>query len=678
MDEQLEKFNILIVDDRKENLLTLESIINHKELNIIKASSGNEALALMLEYPVSLVLMDVNMPDMDGFETAELMRGSERTKGIPIIFITASYRQPSQIFRGYETGAIDYLYKPLDRQILQSKIRAYISFFKQKHALEITHRQLQKTVEELNHARKVAETATRLKSAFIASMSHEIRTPLSAIIGMTDLVLMDEKLPDQFSFHLNVIKQSSLSLLNIINEILDISKIEADKVELEHIPFSIREVIEKAVRLLSVKTFEKKLDFICIHPPSVPDLLHGDPTRLRQVLINLLGNAIKFTEQGSVTLAIETVDESDNHITLKFSVSDTGIGIPQDKIGLLFEQYQQAGAETTRQYGGTGLGLAISKRLVELMGGTIAVSSEHGKGTTFSFAVRFSLPQKKAGAKPTAPTADFSSLRALVIGKRDGHTRQLCDFLKFWHISAETAFLSEENTLSQETIPAGNFNMVFLDYFSPSISGSGIIPVVRSRLETGCESNLAILTFDKSIHASNLIESCGIRYHLYKPVLQADLFNLIRHFTNPEIDFIVKNQEGKNIFISKAGEKSLNILLAEDQLINQKIVVQLLAKRGWSVTTAVDGKEAVEKAGETSFDVILMDVQMPLMDGYEATRIIRSTPSGINLKTPIIALTANAMKGDRERCIEAGMNDYISKPISPEELIETIQKNCFT
>ena len=309
METNPEKFNILIVDDRQENLLTLESIIDSTELNIIKAMSGNEALGLMIDHDISLVLLDVNMPGMDGFETAELMRGSERTKSIPIIFITATFRQPKQIFRGYETGAVDYLYKPLDRKILQNKIRAYIDFFKQKHALQFTTKQLQGTIAELEKARRIAEEATLAKSSFLASMSHEIRTPLNGIIGMTDLILMDRDIPDQYYEHLTDIKQSSESLLEIINEILDISKIEAEKLEIEMIEFSLRDLLEKIVRLLSVKTFQKKLEFILIHPATMPDMFTGDPTRIRQVLINLLGNAIKFTNEGSVTLSVEILDK---------------------------------------------------------------------------------------------------------------------------------------------------------------------------------------------------------------------------------------------------------------------------------------------------------------------------------------------------------------------------------
>ncbi|MDP3461230.1 MAG: response regulator, partial [Bacteroidales bacterium] len=353
------KFNVLIVDDRPENLLSLEGILESEDLNIIKANSGNEALSIMLENDISLVLMDVQMPGMDGFEVAEIMRSSEKTKFIPIIFVTAISKQRQHIFRGYETGAVDYLYKPLDLEILQSKIKAFIEFFQHKNALEETTRKLAKTINELNSAKKIAEEATTAKSSFLATMSHEIRTPLNGIIGMAELGLMDDEINTIQKERLLDIKTSGESLLEIINEILDISKIEAERLELEEIEFSIREVIQKIVNLLSIKIFQEKLEFICEISPDLPDILIGDPLRLRQILINLLSNAIKFTEEGVVSLYVRMLDHIEEQVSIEFSVEDTGIGIPKEKIGRLFESYTQVDTSTTRTHGGTGLGLTI-------------------------------------------------------------------------------------------------------------------------------------------------------------------------------------------------------------------------------------------------------------------------------------------------------------------------------
>lgn len=533
--DEKKKFNILIVDDREENLLTLEGILDNPELNIIKAASGNEALGLLLDNEISMILLDVQMPEMDGFETAEIIRSNEKTKYIPIIFVTAISKQRECVFKGYKTGAIDYLYKPLDLEILQSKIAAYIEFFKQKFEVEQTKKELEKTIIELNKAKQITEEATLAKSSFLANMSHEIRTPLNGIIGMADLALMDENNTESQTERLNDIKQSGESLLDIINEILDISKIEANKLVLEKIEFNTRDLIKKIEKLLSVKTFRKELEFTTNISSDMPDILIGDPLRIRQILINLAGNAIKFTNKGSVSINVKLLKKEKNNLKIEFSVEDTGIGISKEKIAYLFESYSQAEKSTTRKHGGTGLGLTISKKLVEMMDGTIEVESEIGKGSKFYFIIE--LKQGKA-----LKATDKSSIK------------------------------------------------------------------------------------------------------------------------NPETEK------------EKTSFKQLSILIVEDQLINRKIIFQLLKRKGHKITSAENGKIALEKAKSEKFDMIFMDIQMPEMDGLEATKLIRKFEKDNKTHTPIVAMTAHAMKGDKEVCLAAGMNHYITKPINPAELYSVIEK----
>lgn len=666
---QQPKFNILIVDDRPENLLTLEGILENDELNILKAHSGNEALSIMLEHNVALVLMDVQMPGMDGFEVAEIMRSSERTKYIPIIFVTAISKQRQHIFKGYESGAVDYLYKPLDLEILQSKIKAFIDFFQHKNKLEETTRKLEKTINELNQSRIIAEEATMAKSAFLATMSHEIRTPLNGIIGLADLGLMDDSMSTTQRERLLDIKTSGESLLEIINEILDISKIEADKLELEEIEFSIREVIEKIINLLSVKVFQEKLEFVCEISPDLPDILIGDPLRIRQILINLLSNAIKFTEEGTVGIHVKMLDHIEEQISIEFSVEDTGIGIPKDKINRLFQSYQQVDTSTTRTHGGTGLGLTISQKLVNLMGGVIKVESNLGEGSKFYFRLNMMTGDQRESPWELTLSKPNNEYNLLIIDDHQKSTHIISEMLHKWGIKHSFTHDCPScfNLLEKE-----NFDLILIDYYLTSMNGFEVAEKIKSKFKPDQQPEIVLLSPSKASIEILKVKNAGMQEFLTKPLLQSNLKKLL-------INKFGKKDQGKVIpaepkGVEDAGGRKLNILVAEDQIINRKIVIQLLEKKGWIVKAVENGKIAFEVATTQRFDLILMDVQMPEMDGFDATRNIRIAEKDKSFHTPIVAMTAHAMIGDREKCLAAGMDYYITKPVNPAELYETIEK----
>jgi len=671
---QAEKFHILIVDDHPENLLALESILENPDLNILKASSGNEALGVLLDYDISLVLLDVQMPGMDGFETAELMRSNERTKNIPIIFVTAISKQRKHIFKGYEAGAVDYLYKPLDLEILKSKVKAFIEFFKHKRELELTTKQLKNTVKELDKAKIISENATKSKSLFLANMSHEIRTPLNGIIGIADLGLMDIDLSNLQRERLEDIKSSGETLLEIINGILDISKIEAGKLELEEAEFSLRDMVEKVLGIISLKAKNNNNKLILNFQYDIPDILLGDSLRIRQILVNLLGNANKFTKNGTVSLTIKQEDLIEEQIRLSFSIKDTGIGIPKDRIDSLFNTYTQAQKSTSREFGGTGLGLYISQSLSNLMGGKINIESTEGEGSNFFFSLNLMTgSQKEDLTKLVIPKNQIS---ILIVDDHPTAAQNLSDVFNFWRLKSQIANTLEDGVRQAKTT---HFDFIFLTIHpnEPEIDSTcKTIDFLKSH------SNHILLLSE--IKSSNEIEQirkksgCDL---LIKPVSQLKLKRKIEESFKSEKSRANKatseKEQIKTKDKNKVTENSKVILVAEDQEINMKIVIQLLQRKGYKVIPVFNGKTALEtyKKQHNEIDLILMDVQMPEMNGTDATKSIREFELETQQHTPIIAMTAHAMKGDKEQFLASGMDDYLSKPIHPDTLFIAIEKN---
>jgi len=513
------KPKILIVDDKVENLVALEIVLKGLDVEFVRALSGNEALSHTLKHEFAIGIIDVQMPDMDGFETVELIHNDPTITYFPVIFVSAIYKEEQYVLKGIETGAVDFISKPIVPAILRGKVSVFLDLYEQKKLLEVSNR-------DLKIAKEKAEKKDLLKSLFLATMSHEIRTPMNGIIGVSEL-LKQTNLTQEQSDLVNIMSVSGNNLLLIINDILDISKIEAGQIKLENIDFDIHIIANEIVSLLEVKSKDRNNSLELIIHDNVPSSVKGDPMRLRQILINLASNANKFTKNGNVTITIKSDEDVNNKHQIKFKVKDTGIGISADEQSKLFQVFSQVDQTTQREYGGTGLGLAISKNLVELMGGHIGVISKTNSGSTFWFNVLFD---------------------------------------KVKEVSTRTAKKPDPNN----------------------------------------------------------------------------------------------NEE--NI-------KVLKVLVVEDNIINQKIASRIIEQLGHSVNVAKNGQVGLEMYKNSNYDLVLMDIQMPIMDGFTATKEIREWEHD-ERKTPghIIALTANALKEDKEKCFDVGMNDFLSKPFKIQDI----------
>jgi PAS domain S-box-containing protein len=646
----------------------------------------NEATLRLLKYeeseligkPFELILLEgresANTPnslvEAGSVSNAEQTYVAKDGTKIPMLFSGSVMRTDDGTFEGLVCVAQDITQRKRTEDELQ---HAKEAAEKANARLRETNRSLEEATIYAKEMAAQAESANAAKSEFLAMMSHEIRTPLNGILGFSQLLLEDKALnPEQRDFA-NTIYSSGTALLGIINDILDFSKIEAGKMELECIDFDLLGVVEGIGDVLGQKAAEKGLELTCYVDPQTPTRLRGDPGRLRQMLLNLAGNAVKFTDRGEVTVEAKIVKEEADKARIRFEVRDTGIGIPKDRQALIFDRFTQVDGSTTRKYGGTGLGLAIVKRFVEMMGGAVGLQSEEHRGSAFHFTADFSLQRAPAFDMPAPGSVNVEGLQVLIVDDNPTSRRLLSEIIAGWGMRPSMA---EGGDAALELMQAGGqngkgFELAIIDARMPGMDGFALVEEINSRQDLH-HPTMIMLTSAGRVGDGARCRQLGISGYLMKPAKKSDLWDAIMiALGNPlgegkERELITQHSLREN-------RRSLKVLVAEDSPVNLKLVVRLLEKRGHTVEKASNGREVLRALETRRFDIVLMDVQMPEMDGLECTAAIREREKGMDAHIPIVAMTAHAMKGDRERCLDAGMDAYVSKPVRAGELFDAIE-----